>query len=83
MKNRVRREIVSWRLFEGNHPGWSIPAVVLFTTTNGQLRATMGIWMGKDHMMDIANDGVRLTYEEAYPFFKDIAVMKKENYSPA
>jgi hypothetical protein len=83
MKQAVKREIIAWRIFQTNDTVFDI-AIVLFRTTNGQLRATIGIWKGtKDAALDIANSGERLLFEEAYPFFKHLPEMRKENYHPA
>ncbi len=83
MKQEVKREIIAWRIFHTHNPVYEI-AIVLFRTTNGQLRATIGLYEDKkDWALDIANSGERLLFEEAYPFFKHIPEMKKENYHPA
>ncbi len=83
MKQAVKREIIAWRIFQTNDTFFDI-AIVLFRTTNGQLRATIGICKDKeDAALDIANTGERLLFEEAYPFFKHIPEMKKGNYHPA
>lgn len=84
MKNKVKREIIAWRIFNCTRPGLGDIGIVLFKTTNGQLRATIGNWEDKDDTaMTIANTGERLLFEEAYPFFKHLPEMTKENYHPA
>ena len=84
MKHIVKREIIAWRIFN-THDTSSDFAIVLFKTTNGQLRATIGLWVRTvtDAALEIANSGHRLLFEEAYPFFKQLPEMRKENYHPA
>jgi len=83
-KRFIRREILGWRIIRGQKPGVGDIGIVLFTTTNGKLRATIGIWEDKnDTAMDIALTGERLLFEEAYSFFKQYPEMRKENYHPA
>jgi len=83
-KRFFRKEILGWRIFRGNHSGMGDIGLVLFTTTNGMLRATIGIWKDKDNAaMNISTSGERLLFEEAYPFFKQYPGMIKENYHPA
>jgi hypothetical protein len=84
MKPAVKREIIAWKIFHTDHTFDDI-AIVLFRTTNGQLRATIGIWdsFNKASALEIANYGERLLFEEAYPFFKHVPEMRKENYHPA
>jgi hypothetical protein len=84
MKQAIKREIIAWKIFRGNNTIYDI-AIVLFKTTNGELRATIGLWdsFDKRSALDIANTGERLLFEEAYPFFKHLPEMRKENYHPA
>ena len=83
-KRVIRKEILGWRIFRTHKPGTGDIGIVLFTTTNGKLRATIGIWNDTNETaMEIANTGERLLFEEAYPFFKQYPGMIKENYSPA
>ena len=83
MKSAIKREIIAWKIFSTHDPVNDI-AIVLFRTTNGQLRATIGLKKdSKDAALEIAISGERLLFEEAYPFFKQIPEMRKENYHPA
>jgi hypothetical protein len=83
MKSAIKREIIAWKIFS-THDQVNDIAIVLFRTTNGQLRATIGLKRdSKDAALEIANYGERLLFEEAYPFFKHLPEMTKENYHPA
>ena len=83
MKSTIKREIIAWKIFNMHDPVNDI-AIVLFKTTNGQLRATIGLWKdSNDAALEITNYGERLLFEEAYPFFKHLPEMTKENYHPA
>ncbi len=84
MRRKVRRDIVGWRLFRARDTFHDI-AIVLFITSSGRLRATIGLWHSfkKNPALEISNTGERLTFEEAYPFFKQHPEMIKENYDPA
>jgi hypothetical protein len=84
MKQAIKREIVAWRIFH-THNTFNDIAIVLFRTMNGQLRATIGLSdsFNKVSALEIANNGERLLFEEAYPFFKHLPEIKNENYHPA
>jgi hypothetical protein len=45
----------------------------------------LSIWdsINKDTALEIADNGERLLFEEACPFFKHLPEMRKENYHPA